>query len=338
MAMQDTPIHAPLAPAALPAIQRAGLGGSIRTQAPNLASANVGMGALRLPPDVQQVTDESYAQEAPALPVRPSWGGTAQQQQQAATAAAQERQRASQEQQLGETNRRADTTLERLGAQAEEAARHNRVMENKPSGSSTVVVQGAEGPMWADKGGGARPILGPDGKPLGGRLSATERMDARKFSKAEPVMKAVSELSEKINTGQGAIAKITGGVARAAAQVNLNDDVAEYQSLVAGFTPLVARALGHTGVLTQQDVDSTREVFPKPGDSKSLRDRKIKRIMSLLGEIEDATSGQSHETPSAAGGPDLAGLAAGQRRRFTAGPFAGQIWMLGPDGTPQQVK
>jgi hypothetical protein len=49
-----------------------------------------------------------------------------------------------------------------------------------------------------------------------------------------------------------------------------------------GFTPLVARALGHTGVLTEQDVQSVRALFPRPEDSKSLRDRKVSRLKGLM--------------------------------------------------------
>ena len=116
--------------------------------------------------------------------------------------------------------------------------------------------------------------------------SNSVQLDATKFAKAKPVLEAVSELSGKINTGRGVLAKVRGGVERAKAQVNLNDDIAEYEALVSGFTPLVARALGHTGVLTQQDVDSVRALFPKPGDSQSLRDRKIGRVLSIVGQLE----------------------------------------------------
>ena len=96
--------------------------------------------------------------------------------------------------------------------------------------------------------------------------TAAGEQEARKFRQARPVLRAVSDLSEKINTQQGLIAKMAGGAAKVAAQANYNDDVAEYEALVLGFTPLVARALGHTGVLTEQDVQSVRSLFPRPGD------------------------------------------------------------------------
>jgi len=126
-----------------------------------------------------------------------------------------------------------------------------------------------------------QPIKAPKPVP-----SAMEQMDSRKFAKSAPVLSAIAELSEKINTNRGVYAKLAGGASKLAAKINLDDDVAEYQALVSGFTPLVARSLGHTGVLTQQDVDSVRELFPKPGDSQSLRDRKVKRILGIVSQLE----------------------------------------------------
>lgn len=116
--------------------------------------------------------------------------------------------------------------------------------------------------------------------------SAMEQMDSRKFSKAAPVLKGIGELSERINTLQGVMASASGEVEKAKAKVNLNDDVAEYEALVSGFTPMIARALGHTGVLTQQDVDSVKNLFPTPRDSKTLRDRKIARMMGIISDLE----------------------------------------------------
>jgi hypothetical protein len=105
------------------------------------------------------------------------------------------------------------------------------------------------------------------------------------------------------------MAKLAGGVERAKAEANYNDDVAEYEALISGFTPLVARALGHSGVLTEQDVQSVRALFPRPGDSKTLRDRKIARLNGLFGEIQSAgvdTGGApvtpAPATPAASGG------------------------------------
>lgn len=98
------------------------------------------------------------------------------------------------------------------------------------------------------------------------------------------MLESIAELSERINTQQGVLARITGAAEKAKAQANLSDDVSEYQAVVAGFTPLLARAVGHTGVLTEQDVQSVRAMLPQPTDSKSVRDRKIARIKKIMGE------------------------------------------------------
>jgi hypothetical protein len=97
------------------------------------------------------------------------------------------------------------------------------------------------------------------------------------------VLDALDELSEKINRQDGALAKVGGLFASAAAKANYDDDVAEYQAVLEGAVPLIARRMGHTGVLTQADVDSVKAMFPRPGDGKSLRDRKIARVRSLMG-------------------------------------------------------
>lgn len=112
--------------------------------------------------------------------------------------------------------------------------------------------------------------------------TAQERTESGRGNRAKPVLDAIDELSEKINTQAGVIAKISGAAEKEKAKINLNDDVSEYEAVLSGFIPLVARAVGHTGVLTEQDVQSVRKMFPDPGDSKSVRDRKIARIRSLM--------------------------------------------------------
>jgi len=105
---------------------------------------------------------------------------------------------------------------------------------------------------------------------------------ATALGKIGPILNGISELSEKINVGKGIEAKARGEAEKAKARLNYNDDIAEYEALISGFTPMIARAVGHTGVLTQQDVDSVKALFPAPGDSKTLRDRKIARINTIL--------------------------------------------------------
>lgn len=177
---------------------------------------------------------------------------------------------------------------ERQLSALEETKRHNRAMEAKPPSMVPVVVQTPQGPAVLDRRTNTAEPITMHGQTVGVAPTAAERMDSRKFSKAAPVLRGIEQLTERINTQQGLIAKMSGGVEKVKAQANYNDDVAEYESLISGFTPMVARALGHTGVLTQQDVDSVRNLFPRPGDSKTLRDRKINRMMNIIGELEGA--------------------------------------------------
>lgn len=133
--------------------------------------------------------------------------------------------------------------------------------------------------------------------------------DLRKFETAGPIIDSIADLSERINTLQGVLATASGKIEKEKAKVNLNDDVAEYESIVSGFTPLVARAMGHTGVLTEQDVQSVKALFPRPEDSKALRDRKMARIKTIVGRlkeisgapVEPGATGQAGAAPKTIG-------------------------------------
>lgn len=171
-----------------------------------------------------------------------------------------------------------------------------------------ILIWTGQGPQWAVKPeagqvppGTTVPVQGPGGAVITPPATAEQRNQAGQYARVQPVLGAINELSLKINTGEGALAKIAGGVERAKAQANLNDDVAEYQAVVDSFAPLVARALGHTGVLTDKDVESAKAMFPKPGDSKTLRDRKMTRLTSLM-EGAASASGGGVPPPAGAGG------------------------------------
>lgn len=166
-------------------------------------------------------------------------------------------------------------------------------------------VRGENGPVikiqTTDADGKPVTRVLPRGQAAGQDFAAAPTTEQRNRTasagRANPVVQAISELSEKINTGNGALATVQGTVAKAQAKANLDDDVSEYQAVVSGFTPLLARAMGHTGVLTEQDVQSVRSMLPQPTDSKSVRDRKVNRIESLLGNMGGASP--------ASGGADL---------------------------------
>jgi hypothetical protein len=112
---------------------------------------------------------------------------------------------------------------------------------------------------------------------------STKADSATEPDRAISVLDALDELSGRINTQQGITARAGGVWASAAARANYDDDLAEYSAVLDGAVPLIARRMGHTGVLTQADVDSVKSMFPKAGDSKTLRDRKMARVRSLMG-------------------------------------------------------
>jgi hypothetical protein len=185
-----------------------------------------------------------------------------------------------------------DAALTAREKAAEERERHNRETEQNAAtrtGWGPPVIQ----IHTTDGNGNAVTKVMPKGEATGQECSAgpttEERNRKTAGGRAAPVLSAISELSERINVNQGVAAKITGEVERKKAQANLNDDISEYEAVVSGFTPLLARAVGHVGILTEQDVQSVRQMLPSPGDSTKVRDRKIARINSLMG----GSSGES---------------------------------------------
>jgi hypothetical protein len=156
------------------------------------------------------------------------------------------------------------------------------------------VIQTDQGPMLVDRATGqARPITAGGQQVKGKPTTSGSGGGAAKGMSA--VLDSIDELSKKINTSSGISAKFGGQVAKARAATNYDDDLSEYSALVQGFTPMVARAVGHTGVLTEQDVQSVRALFPNPGDSKSIRDRKMKRIRSIMAAVnQDRGGGQEN--------------------------------------------
>lgn len=112
-----------------------------------------------------------------------------------------------------------------------------------------------------------------------------------KTNNAMVIFGNIKELANKVVGGSGVAAKAAGMATRAGAAMNLSDpSVNEYESMISGFTPLVARALGHTGVLTELDVQSVRALFPQVGDSTAVRDAKLARVEKIMGEMNGGGS------------------------------------------------
>jgi hypothetical protein len=178
-----------------------------------------------------------------------------------------------------------DANIKAREGALDERERHNREMEKLSAtraawGPAPITIHTSDA-----QGNAVTKVVDRRGA-AGQEFSAAPTTDTRNRQAAAqritPVVEAIDELSTRINVNQGIAATAIGAADRQKAKVNLNDDISEYQGVVSGFTPMLARAVGHTGVLTQQDVDSVREALPTPEDSKSVRDRKITRFKSLL--------------------------------------------------------
>jgi hypothetical protein len=129
------------------------------------------------------------------------------------------------------------------------------------------------------------------------------------------IMGEIETLSKRINTAAGATAGPLGFYRGLKAGANLDNDVAEYESLVVGMIPMVARAVGHTGQLTQPDVDSVRALFPVKGDNDVLAANKMARVKRLIG-AGGATTAPAAAPPPPADGGTVVTLPDGRRKRF----------------------
>lgn len=291
--------------------KRIGLANTLGDQIPEgtfMPPTDPGVGILRTGGRGSLLKEQQERPEVLTGPLLPGDTGAARQQGFIKTPSAKQRDSAASQADKAADNARQDT-------QASEVGRHNRAMEAKPAGGAqTVVVQTPDGLALADKRTGqTKPITSGDSQvPV--PQTQQQKNQSQQFARARPILDAIGELSAKINTAHGAEASVKGWERTLASKVNNDDDVAEYESMISGFTPMIARALGHTGVLTEQDVQSVKALFPRPGDSQSLRNRKIARIEQLVGALE------------ANSGPKKAG-AGGDTK--TGGPQEGQEGNVG---------
>ena len=129
-----------------------------------------------------------------------------------------------------------------------------------------------------------------DGGPTPTPLSADQKKDILAFEKSMPALERLRQLSAQVNTLRGPAARAAGVGKRGMAAANLDDATALYESTLRGFTPLFARALGHTGVLTEIDVERTQSLFPAVGDSASVAQAKLDGVESLIQEVRQRSA------------------------------------------------
>lgn len=80
-----------------------------------------------------------------------------------------------------------------------------------------------------------------------------------------------------------------------------SDDLRQYESIIEGLTPVFARAVGHTGTLTEKDELRTRKLFPVlsgPGaDTREEATRKLKRLQKFMSGQEVVPPGMFDVQP-----------------------------------------
>ena len=145
-----------------------------------------------------------------------------------------------------------------------------------------------------------------------------------KLEAVAPVLDEIETLSKRIfTTDMGPVTNIVGAWRRGAAALNMDNDVREYRSLVRGFTPLMARAVGHNGVLTEQDVQRTEMLFGDVGflgtDNKTVADNKIARLKTIMvGGGSDEEKAELRRLMGWDGGGPSAGGSGGGRVYYDA--------------------
>ena len=163
----------------------------------------------------------------------------------------------------------ADTIADNARAQVAqtETRRHNLAME-------------ATDPI-ADQTARARLAI------LNAQLAAVDAgPEDEKMNAAAPVLAEMRALADEIFKSDWWSANFVGAWDTAMGAANKNEAVKEYRALVRGFSPMIARAIGHTGVLTDVDLDRTEDLFASIGllgtDSRAIAKAKFDRVERLM--------------------------------------------------------
>lgn len=162
----------------------------------------------------------------------------------------------------------------------------------------------------------AREQFDKDGKPIGFAPTSTQRDRTASMGRIQPILHDIDSLSERINTKYGPLAKVEGGLRGLMARASSDDDVADYMSLIKSYSVTVARAMGHSANMSDADRESIMEMFPMPGDSKGLRDRKVARLMRTLGDGGEDGGAAITPAPAGGGGPNPPPAASGGTSGF----------------------
>ena len=185
--------------------------------------------------------------------------------------------------------REKDAALMRIQAQFElfdraESGRNYRAA-NFGTGTGFTKVGGTDesgttGTWLIPKRGGEREFV-----PAGPTAATRGKEEAK--GAAMKAYEAIRGLRRQMPTPEGWVEANVTGIGREIGARTQADPVANrYKASIRGFVPLMARALGHVGVLTELDVERTEDLFSGLGataETDRISDEMIRKIMS--GEV-----------------------------------------------------
>lgn len=116
----------------------------------------------------------------------------------------------------------------------------------------------------------------------------------------------------------------------------------EYSDLVGEIESYALANMGVHGMRSAQGAEMIKKLLSGHHTPESLA-ATIKGLQTfstdfVANQKPPKPGGKTDTTTAAPQAPDLSGLKAGSGRQFSAGPFSGQTWSLGPDGKPKRVK
>jgi hypothetical protein len=123
----------------------------------------------------------------------------------------------------------------------------------------------------------------------GGKLSQQSQAKLQSINVAKNIVKDYEKSLNEISGGQGwGGSRITGTLKNWAAAVGLDPATATYNSASQATSSLVARSLGETGVLNDNDIKRAASLIPKVTDTNEERRRKITALYQIFSYVEQS--------------------------------------------------
>jgi hypothetical protein len=98
-------------------------------------------------------------------------------------------------------------------------------------------------------------------------------------------------LAVGFNTDASMLGAIKGPLTEFASNVTkgrVSPSMALYTSQIRGFASAIAKAMGEAGRLSDQDIERTVMMFPRPGDSPELTERKLQAVWDVMNSDPEA--------------------------------------------------